>query len=108
MVGGTDFGFNYNGRTNCFNAPNLPDNIEAAGKTWAGYEQGMPFPGDEMSTSDYSPDALPFFAFSDIFNDPARAQAHLSPLTQMAPYVASSPTTPHVARIAAADATHPP
>jgi hypothetical protein len=106
ILGGSDFGINYNCATNCINAPNLADNIEAAGETWAGYEQGMPFPGDEMSTSDYSPDELPFFAFSDIFNNPARAQAHLFPLTQMAPDLASSVTTPNFAWIAADDANN--
>jgi hypothetical protein len=106
ILGGTDFGFNYNCPTNCFNAPNLPDNIEAARKTWAGYEQGMPFPGDVMSTSDYSPDELPFFAFSDIFNDPARAQAHLFPLTQMATDLASTATTPDFVWFAANEASN--
>jgi len=59
ILGGSDFGINYNCATNCINAPNLADNIEAAGETWAGYEQGMPFPGDEMSTSDKAPTNYP-------------------------------------------------
>ena len=39
ILGGSDFGINYNCPANCFNEPNLADKIEAAGKTWAGYEQ---------------------------------------------------------------------
>jgi hypothetical protein len=106
ILGGTDFGFNYNCPTNCFNAPNLPDNIEAAGKTWAGYEEGMPAPGTEVSAPGYAPDELPFFAFSDIFNDPARAQAHLFPLTQMATDLASTATTPNFVWFAANEASN--
>ncbi|MDT5095391.1 MAG: hypothetical protein QOH60_4754, partial [Mycobacterium sp.] len=94
ILGGSDFGLNYNCPTNCFSEPNLADNIEAAGKTWAGYAQSMPFPGDEMASGDYNPDELPFLAFSNIFNDPARAQAHLFPLTQMATDLHSIATTP--------------
>ena len=40
ILGGSDFGINYNCPSNCFDQPNLADNIEAAGKTWAGYEEG--------------------------------------------------------------------
>ena len=32
ILGGTDFGFNYNCELDCFDAPNLADNIEGAGK----------------------------------------------------------------------------
>ena len=39
ILGGSDFGINYNCPANCFDQPNLADNIEAAGKTWAGYAQ---------------------------------------------------------------------
>ena len=106
ILGGSDFGINYNCATNCINAPNLADNIEAAGETWAGYEQGMPAPGSLMSTADYSPDELPFFAFSDIFNNPARAQAHLFPLTQLATDLQSTSTTPNFSWIAANEANN--
>ena len=66
ILGGSDFGINYNCATDCFDEPNLADNIEAAGKTWAGYVQGMPgrLP---MSTSDYNPTncrSLPSVTFS--------------------------------------------
>ncbi len=106
ILGGSDFGINYNCATNCINAPNLADNIEAAGETWAGYEQGMPAPGSLMSTADYSPDELPFFAFSDIFNNPTRAQAHLFPLTQLATDLQSTATTPNFSWIAANEANN--
>jgi hypothetical protein len=94
ILGGTDFGFNYNCPTNCFDETNLADKIEAAGKTWAGYAQSMPFPGAREASGDYDPSQLPFLTFSDIFNDPARAAAHLFPLTQMAVDLSSAATTP--------------
>ena len=40
ILGGSDFGINYNCPANCFDQPNLADNIEAAGMTWAGYAEG--------------------------------------------------------------------
>ena len=70
ILGGSDFGINYNCPANCFDQPNLADNIEAAGKTWAGYAED----GGGYSTPT---DRLPFLAFSDIYNDPARVAAHL-------------------------------
>ena len=45
ILGGSDFGINYNCPANCITAPNLADTVEAAGKTWAGYVQGMPASG---------------------------------------------------------------
>jgi hypothetical protein len=106
ILGGSDFGVNYNCATNCFSAPNLADSIQAAGETWAGYEQGMPAPGSLMTTPDYNPDELPFFAFSDIYNDPARAQTHLFPLTQMATDLQSIATTPNFVWFAANEANN--
>ncbi len=89
ILGGSDFGFNYNCPSNCFDKRNLADTIEAAGKTWAGYGQN----GGGFS----SPDQFPFLAFSDIYNDPARVQAHLFPLTRLATDLASPATTPNFA-----------
>lgn len=65
----------------CSSKPNLADNIEAAGKTWAGYAQGMPAPCTRVSAPNYAPDALPFRTFNDIFSNTARCQAHVLPLT---------------------------
>lgn len=101
ILGGTDFGTNWNCATNCFDAANLADQIEAAGENWRGYEQSMPFPGDSTASGDYDPAELPFFAFSDIYNDPARAAAHLFPLTQMATDLQSPSTTPNFVWFAA-------
>jgi hypothetical protein len=99
IVGGSDFGFNWNCPSNCFDQPNLADNIEAAGKTWAGYMDG----GGGYSAPT---DRLPFLAFSDIYNNPARVESHLFDLSQMGPDLTSPSTAPNFAWFSADDATN--
>ena len=99
ILGGSDFGINYNCPANCFDQPNLADNIELAGKTWAGYMEG----GGGYSTPT---DRLPFLAFSDIYNDPARVAAHLFDLSQLDQDLASPATAPNFVWFAADDATN--
>lgn len=94
ILGGSDFGFNYNCELDCFDEPNLVDNIERAGKGWASYEQSMPSPCFTRSSGPYSPGELPFLAFHDIVANPARCQAHVLPLERMATDLASTATTP--------------
>lgn len=106
ILGGADFGYSFNCATNCIDARNLADNIEAAGKTWAGYAQGMSAAGPYTATSDYAPDQLPFLAYRDIYNDPARAAAHLFPLTQLATDLSSPSTAPNFAWFAANEANN--
>jgi len=95
ILGGSDFGFNYNCELDCFDEPNLPDNIERAGKGWASYEQSMPSPCFTKSAGPYSPGELPFLAFHDIVSNTARCQAHVLPLERMATDLASISTTPN-------------
>jgi hypothetical protein len=99
ILGGSDFGINYNCPADCFDQRNLADNIEAAGKTWAGYAEG----GGGYTTPT---DRLPFLAFSDIYNDPARVAAHLFDLTQLESDLASPATTRNFVWFAADDATN--
>lgn len=99
ILGGTDFGTNYNCPANCFDAPNLADTIEAAGKTWAGYMEGG---GGYSSPTD----RLPFLAFSDIYNDPARVAAHLFDLTELGAGLAVPATAPNFVWFAADDGTN--
>jgi Phosphoesterase family len=95
ILGGSDFGVNYNCELDCFDEPNLPDNIERAGKGWASYEQSMPSPCFTQSAGPYSPGELPFLAFHDIVSNTARCQAHVLPLERMATDLASTSTTPN-------------
>jgi hypothetical protein len=95
ILGGSDFGFNFNCELDCFDEPNLVDNIERAGKGWASYEQSMPSPCFTQSAGPYSPGELPFLAFHDIVSNTARCQAHVLPLERMATDLASPSSTPN-------------
>jgi hypothetical protein len=100
IIGGSDFGFNYNCPADCFDpALNLADNIELAHKTWAGYMEG----GGGFSTPT---DRLPFLAFHDIYDDPARVNSHLFDLSEMAGDLAVPGTAPNFVWFAAEDATN--
>ena len=89
MLGGSDFGYDYDNPTPGIDEPNLADNIEAAGKTWAGYTGPEGF--------------LPFESYSNIADNPERKAAHLFPLTQMASDLATPATTPNFVWFAAGE-----
>ena len=101
IIGGSDFGFNYNCPSNCFPAgtPNLADSIEAAGKTWAGYAEG----GGGYTTPT---DRLPFLAFSDIFDDPQRVATHLFDIDQLKDVLVDPDSAPNFVWFAADDETN--
>jgi hypothetical protein len=101
IIGGSDFGFNYNCPSNCFPAdtPNLADSIEAADKTWAGYMEG----GGGYSTPT---DRLPFLAFTDIYDDPERVAKHLFDISQLEQDLADPDTAPDFVWFAADDETN--
>ena len=107
IIGGSDFGFNYNCPSNCFpvGTPNLADSIEATPnglggyKTWAGYMEG----GGGYSTPT---DRLPFLAFTDIYNDPDRVATHLFDISQMEQDLVNPATAPNFVWFAADDETN--
>jgi len=99
ILGGSDFGTNYNCAADCFDQPNLADNIEAAGLTWAAYQQG----GGGYSTPT---DRTPFLAFGDIYNDPTRVAAHIFDLSQMGTDLASTTTAPNYVWFSADEASN--
>ena len=45
IMGGSDFGIDYNPAGNVIDAPSLMQEMDQAGISWAGYGQGMPAPG---------------------------------------------------------------
>lgn len=96
IVGGSDFGFNWNCPANCFDAHNLADNVEAAGLNWAGYAEGGGGYSDPT-------DRLPFLAFSDIYNDPARVESHLFDISRMGVDLNDPATAPNFVWFAAND-----
>jgi hypothetical protein len=85
---------------------NLGDTIEAAGKTWKAYEQGMGTPCNANkggADSYYEPDDAPFINYSDIAGNQARCAAHLFDTTQLTTDLKSAATTPNFSWIAADD-----
>ncbi len=107
IMGGSDFGIAYNPVSNVINAPSLMQEMDQAGISWAGYAQGMPFPGATMSSGTYAPDALPFLEFKYVFNNtPAYLQTHLLPTTQLSTDFANPNTAPRFAWIAADSANN--
>jgi hypothetical protein len=86
-------------------AKTIADELEAQGKTWRAYEQGMGVPCNHHDNYDpyYEPDDAPFINFDDIRHDLRRCEAHLSDTTQLAPDLRSAAGTPDFSWIAADD-----
>ncbi len=96
IIGGSTFGI-ASDCTNCFlNAPSLPDRLEAAGKTWKGYMEGMPAPCFTGSSGLYAQKHNPFAYFDPIRNDPARC-SQVVPYSRLAADFASAATAPNFA-----------
>jgi hypothetical protein len=86
-------------------AQHIGDELEAAGKTWKAYEQGMGTPCNTSNNVDsyYQPDDAPFINFTDISSNPTRCAAHLFDTSQLSTDLKSAATTPSFAWIAADD-----
>jgi len=96
MIGGSTFGITSD-CTDCFvSAPSLPDRLEAAGKTWKGYMEGMPSPCFVGSSGLYAQKHNPFIYFDPIRLDPTRC-ARIVPYEQLATDFASPSTAPSFA-----------
>jgi hypothetical protein len=106
-LGGSDFGIDYNPTLAGINAPNLMQEMDQAGISWAGYAQSMPTAGDLTSSGDYSVDELPFTQFSYVTdNTPAYLQEHLLPLTQLSSDLQNPSSFPEFTWIAANEANN--
>jgi hypothetical protein len=99
ILGGSDFGVNYNCPSDCFGERNLADNVEAAGKTWAAYQDGGGGYSDPT-------DRTPFLAFSDIYHDPARVASHIFDLSQLPVDLGVAQTAPNFVWLSADDDTN--
>lgn len=86
-------------------AGHLGDLLEAAGKTWRTYEEGMGTPCNTTTRYDkyYEPDDAPFILFDDIQGDRQRCRAHLVDLHEWPQDLESAATTPAFAWLAADD-----
>ncbi len=105
VIGGETHGKTYNCGTPCIDAPlsaTLPGLIDAAGKTWRSYAQGLTAGANPLEDSgDYAFDATGFPAYEAIAQDPAYAKAHIVPLEQMKVDLQSKDTAPNFAWFAA-------
>jgi hypothetical protein len=103
LLGGSDFGIHTDCSLSCMvDEPNLLDNLEAAGKSWAFYEESMPSACYQQNAGQYyAPDELPWTYFSDIANNQARCQSHVFPLSQIGTDLSSSATSPNFVWFAA-------
>jgi hypothetical protein len=97
-----------------FNDPNrnIADELEAQGKTWKSYEQGMGTPCNADPSSwaatqaydkYYYPDDAPFINYTDISGNAARCRAHLFDTTQLATDLKRARTTPAFSWVAPDD-----
>jgi hypothetical protein len=87
---------------------NLGDRLEAVGKTWKGYAQGMSGNCDTTYHDTarggyYLPDDEPFMLYADVINNPARCAAHDQPMTQFSKDLRTAATTPDFVWFAAND-----
>jgi len=70
--------------TDCFiNQPNLADRIEAGGRTWKSYLEGMPSPCFIGDSSPYAQKHNPLLYFDSVRLDAARCQRSILPLTAL-------------------------
>jgi hypothetical protein len=98
IMGGSDFGIDYNPAGNVIDAPSLMQEMDQAGISWAGYGQGMPAPGTIESSGDYAVDQMPFAQFSYVYdNTPAYLQEHLLPQSYLANALQDPSTFPEFA-----------
>ena len=93
LVAGTNFGLNVDDATAHFAAPNLADQLEAHGYSWASYEESMPsgFLGATYPSQGalYASKHNPFAHFDDILNSPTRLQ-NIKPFSSFADDLASN------------------
>jgi phosphatidylinositol-3-phosphatase len=96
MIGGSTFGVTSDCTDCIVNAPSLPDRLEAAGKTWKGYLEGMPSPCYLGSSGLYAQKHNPFIYFDPIRTNPSRC-AQVVPYGNLAGDFSSPATAPNFA-----------
>jgi YVTN family beta-propeller protein len=75
-------------------APNIGDRVDAAGESWAAYEQSATGPCDDTVHGYYWDDDLPMMYFADVRDRPSYCAAHVLPLEAMTTDLAQAATTP--------------
>jgi acid phosphatase len=83
LVSGRTQGIRSDCTTCIVSAPNLADSLEASGRTWKAYAEGLPRPGfTGASAGRYAKKHVPFLYFRDVVASPTR-RAKVVPLTQL-------------------------
>ncbi len=84
MISGDTFGIDFDCTKCFFNAPSLPDLIEASGRTWKTYQEDMPSPCfDGTDAGNYAIKHNPFMYFKPIRSDATRCNRSIVPFTQL-------------------------
>ncbi len=97
VMGGSDFGIDYNPDTDVVKAPSLMQEMDQAGVSWASYDQGIA-PGTTDITPSDSVNATPFGLFSYVYNNtPAYLQEHIFPQSDLASALQNPSTFPQFA-----------
>jgi phosphatidylinositol-3-phosphatase len=96
LIGGGTFGVSSDCTACYVSAPSLPDRLDAAGKTWKAYMEGMPAPCYGGSAGLYAQKHDPFIYFNGIRTDPARC-AEIVPYSSLAADFSSPSTAPNFA-----------
>lgn len=84
LIGGDTFNVTFDCTKCLYDAPSLPDLIEASGRTWKAYMEDMPSPCfDGSDAGDYAMKHNPFLYFKPIRLDAQRCNRSDVPLTQL-------------------------
>ena len=79
---------------NAVDAANIADRIEASGRTWKLYGEGMPAAGAYADAGRYATKHIPFLYYNDVLGNDARRTSHIVPFAQLAADLKSAATTP--------------
>jgi phosphatidylinositol-3-phosphatase len=85
LVSGSTHGIKTNCTSCIVSARSLADTVEASGRTWKTYAEGLPKPGYAGAVSGrYAKKHNPFVYFRNIAANPVRRREHVVPFTQLA------------------------
>ena len=90
LAGGSTFGITDDCTTCYVSAPNLADQIEAGGKTWKAYLEGMPSPCFVGDSYPYMQKHNPWIYFNDIRTNATRCAADVVPYSQLSSDLANN------------------
>jgi hypothetical protein len=82
LIAGQTFGITWNCETCYQNAPILPDQLEASGKTWRAYLEGMPAACFDYTVNPYAKRHNPFIYFESVRSDEGRCLSRVVPFDQ--------------------------